>query len=153
MSLSRILKGTHSRDMGVVRWVSQWLFRLWEHNYQCSSPDLWNFQLEHAGSEKSQNQDLRASPALSINSGKMESRPGDFPGLRSLRAAASPSGLKGSEILHHLGVGTFHLSNSCLLTSLVNSRLPVYVPVLHELRGDGVCRDGAQARGVSRPAS
>jgi len=26
-------------------------------------------------------------------------------------------------------------------------------PVLHELRGDGVCRDGAQARGASRPAS
>ena len=26
-------------------------------------------------------------------------------------------------------------------------------PVLHELRGDGVCRDGAQARASSRPAS
>ena len=26
-------------------------------------------------------------------------------------------------------------------------------PVLHELRGDGVCREGAQARGASRPAS
>ena len=26
-------------------------------------------------------------------------------------------------------------------------------PVLHELRGDGVCRDRAQARGASRPAS
>ena len=26
-------------------------------------------------------------------------------------------------------------------------------PVLHELRGDGICRDGAQARGASRPAS
>ena len=26
-------------------------------------------------------------------------------------------------------------------------------PVLHELRGDGVCRDGAQTRGASRPAS
>jgi len=26
-------------------------------------------------------------------------------------------------------------------------------PHLHELRGDGVCRDGAQARGASRPAS
>ena len=26
-------------------------------------------------------------------------------------------------------------------------------PFLHELRGDGFCRDGAQARGTSRPAS
>jgi len=26
-------------------------------------------------------------------------------------------------------------------------------PVLHELQGDGVCRDWAQARGASRPAS
>ena len=26
-------------------------------------------------------------------------------------------------------------------------------PVLHELRGDGICRDGALARGASRPAS
>ena len=26
-------------------------------------------------------------------------------------------------------------------------------PVLHDLRGDGIYRDGAQARGVSRPAS
>jgi len=48
---------------------------------------------------KLQNQDLRADPAWIINSGKMESNPGDFPGFRHLRAAASSSGLKGSEIL------------------------------------------------------
>jgi len=38
---------------------------------------------------KSQNQDLRADPAWSINSGKMESNPGDFPGFKRLRAAAN----------------------------------------------------------------
>jgi len=50
---------------------------------------------------KSPNQDLRADPAWNINSGKMESDPGDFPGFRRLRAPASSSGLnlKGSEIL------------------------------------------------------
>jgi len=48
---------------------------------------------------KSQNHDLRADPAWSMNSGKMESNPGDFSGFRRLRAAASYSGLKGSEIL------------------------------------------------------
>jgi len=47
---------------------------------------------------KLQNQALRAEPAWSINSDKMESNPGDFPGFRHLRAAANPSGLKGSEI-------------------------------------------------------
>jgi len=48
---------------------------------------------------KSQNQDLRADPAWSTNSGKMESNPGDFPGIRRLRAAANSSSLKGSEML------------------------------------------------------
>ena len=71
---------------------------------------------------KSQNQDLRADPAWSINSGKMESNPGDFPGFKRLRAAANSSGLKGSEILWPSGVGIFHSSDSCLLTSLVGSR-------------------------------
>jgi len=45
---------------------------------------------------KSQNQDLRADLAWSINSGKMESSPGDFPGFKRLRAAANSSRLKGS---------------------------------------------------------
>jgi len=48
---------------------------------------------------QSQNQDLRADPAWSINSEKMESNPGDFPGFKRLRAATNSSGLKGSEIL------------------------------------------------------
>jgi len=48
---------------------------------------------------KLQNQDLRADPAWSMNSGKMESNPGDFPGFRSLRTAVNSSGLKGLEIL------------------------------------------------------
>jgi len=44
---------------------------------------------------KSQNQDLRADPAWSMNSEKMESNSGDFPVFRRLRAVASFSGLKG----------------------------------------------------------
>jgi len=38
---------------------------------------------------KSQNQDLRADPAWSINSGKMESNPGDFPGFRRLEGSST----------------------------------------------------------------
>jgi len=74
---------------------------------------------------KSQNQDLRADSAWSMNPGKMESNPGDFPGFRRLRAAARSSGLKGSEILWPSGVGIFHRSASSLLTSLVDLRFPV----------------------------
>jgi len=48
---------------------------------------------------KLQNQDLRADQAWSINSEKVESNPGYFPGFKRLRAAANSSGLKGSEIL------------------------------------------------------
>jgi len=75
--------------------------------------------------KKSQNQDLRADPAWTMNSGKMESNPGDFPGFRHLEAAESSSGLKGSAILRPSGVGVFHRSHSFLLTSLVDSRSPV----------------------------
>ena len=38
---------------------------------------------------------------------------------------ASSSGLKGSEMLWPSGVGIFHRSDSCLLTSLVDLRSPV----------------------------
>jgi len=74
---------------------------------------------------KSQNQDLRAVPAWSIYSGKIESSPADFTGFRYLRAAASTSGLKGPELLFPSGVGIFHRSYSCLLMRLVDSQLPV----------------------------
>jgi len=77
----------------------------------------------------------------SINSGKMESRRGGFPGWGRLRAAASSSGLKSSEILWTLGVGIFLRSDSSLLTSLVDSRIA---------RRWSLPR---RARGASRPAS
>jgi len=48
---------------------------------------------------KPQFQDLRADLAWSINFGKMEANPVDFPGFRHLREAASCSSLRGSEIL------------------------------------------------------
>jgi len=57
-----------------------------------------------------------------INSGKIESSPGDFPGFRRLRAAENSSGVKGLEILWPSDVGIFHRSDSCLLTSPVDPR-------------------------------
>jgi len=74
---------------------------------------------------KWQNQELRADLAWSINSGSIESRPGDFLGFRYLKVAASCFGLKEPEILFPSGVQTSHRSDSSLLTSLVDLQLPV----------------------------
>jgi len=52
-------------------------------------------------------QDLRAGPAWSINSGKIECDSGYFPGSRGLRAVASSSEVKGPEAVSS-GVRTFH---------------------------------------------
>ena len=43
---------------------------------------------------KSQNQDLRADQVWSMNSGKMESNAGNFPGFRRLRAAVDTVALR-----------------------------------------------------------
>jgi len=42
---------------------------------------------------------LRADPAWSVNSGKIETNPGDIPNPKCLRALAIFSGVKGLEIL------------------------------------------------------
>ena len=73
-------------------------------------------------------------------------------GFRRLRAAASSSDLKVSEILLPSGVEIFHRSDSCLLTRLVDAWSCVLRFSLVRRFG-GVFRDGAQARGASRPAS
>jgi len=100
MSLSRILKGTHSRDIG------RWLFGspngfsglgIATNSALLQIFGILSWRMPEL--RKSQNQDLTADPAWSINSGNMESNPGDFPGFKRLRAAANSSGLKGSEIL------------------------------------------------------
>ena len=66
---------------------------------------------------KSQNQDLRADLAWSMRNGIQSRR---LSWLQVSGAAASFSGLKGSEILWSSGVRIFHWSDSSLLTSLVD---------------------------------
>ena len=68
-------------------------------------------------------QDLRTGPSWSITSGKIESKPEDFPGFRCLRAVASLSGVKWSEMLSLSGVGTFR---QLLVDEPSVSRLPVF---------------------------
>ena len=116
---------TQQRYATIALWVLQWLFWLRD---RIVSALLQIFGILHWRMQevrKSQNQDLRADPVWSMNSGKAESNPGDFPSFRCLRAAESTSGLKGSEILWPSTVETFRRSDSCLLTSLVDSRCPV----------------------------
>ena len=38
--------------LAIALWVSQWLFRHWDQNDRCSSPDHLNFELAHARSEE-----------------------------------------------------------------------------------------------------
>ena len=82
---------------------------------------------------KSQNQDSRFDPAWSMNSGKIESKPGDFPCSWCLRALASSFDVKGPGIRFPSGIGTFHKSDSCLLMSLVDSRFPDTIKCSHFL--------------------
>ena len=91
---------------------------------------------------KSQNQDLRADPAWSINSGKMESNPGDFPGFSCLRTAASSSGLKGQRHCDPQGCNLPY-ARQLLVDQPGGLAIPCPVfPVLHELRGDGIAETG-----------
>jgi len=46
-------KGDTQRGYGmIILWVPQWLFWFRDRNYLSSSPDIWNFELAHAGIEE-----------------------------------------------------------------------------------------------------
>jgi len=83
---------------------------------------------------KSQNQHGEPSRLLSINSGKLESSSGDFPGSRRLWAAASSFGLKGPEVLPPQVVGY----------AIVQTVPALCAPFFMSCEA-GVCQDGAQA--------
>ena len=51
------------------------LLRLWDSDYQRSSPDFGNFEWAQAGRKESHNQDFKAAPAWSIRYRKIESGP------------------------------------------------------------------------------
>jgi len=102
---------------------------------------------------KLHNQDLRADLVWSVNSEKIESRPGDFPGCCCLRVAASSSGMKGPEMLFPSGDGTFHRSDSSLLICLLDSRLPVLCSSFFTSCEAMEFAEMGHKRGVTRPAS
>ena len=129
MSISRILKWTYSRVVGQLLFGSPSGFSgLGIATTSALLQILWNFELVHARSEE-------------VTKPRFESRPGfeyklredgiQFRRLSCLQASEGSSKLlrpKGSEILWPSGVGIFHRSDSCLLTSLIASRPPSSVP-------------------------
>ena len=98
-SLKDFKGDTQQRYRTLALWVPQWL--LWLGIATTGAPlqifGILSWRMQEL--RKSQNQSLRADASWSINSGKMESNPGEFPGFKRLRAASNSSGLKGSEIL------------------------------------------------------
>jgi len=122
MSLSRILGGKQQRYGTVALWVPSSYSGLGIATISVLLQIFRILSWRMQEVRKSQNQDLRADPAWSMTSGKMECNPGDFPGFRRLRAAESSSGLKDSEILWPSGVGIFHRSDSvhvnCILVNI-----------------------------------
>jgi len=51
-SLEDFKGDTEQRYRTIALWVPRWLLWLKDRNYYCSSPDLWNFELAHAGIEE-----------------------------------------------------------------------------------------------------
>jgi len=85
-------KGNTQQRYGMLAlWVPQWLFWLREATISALLQMFGILSWRMQELRKSQNQDLRDDPACSMNSGRMESNPGDFPGFRRLMVAASSS--------------------------------------------------------------
>ena len=68
------------------------------------------------------NQNFKAEPAWSISSGHRESGPGVFPDFKSWRALANFSQEKSPEKHFLGGVGFLQSWDTCLTTSLADSR-------------------------------
>ena len=71
---------------------------------------------------KLQNQDFSAAPAWVINSGKIESGPGAFPGFRCLRAAANSCEVKLLEMFTELAKVALQRSDTSCEMSRDHSR-------------------------------
>jgi len=122
--------------------------------YQCYSPDLWNFELAHAGTEEVAKPRFETRPGVEHDLRKN--------GIQSRRLSWLQASEGSSQLLRPKGFGDT-VSLRCwnlpsvgqLLADQPGGLLVLgpMCPVLHELRGDGVCRVRALAKGASRPAS
>ena len=125
-----------------------------DRNYWCSSPDLWNFELAHAGIEE-------------VSEPKFESRPiVEYKlredGVKSRRISWLQTTEGSIKFFRPEGFGdtvTLRCWNLPYVKQLFLDKpgslaaAGFVCTVLHELRADGIFRDEAQVRGVSRPAS
>jgi len=63
-SLEDFKGDTQQRYRTIALWIPNGVSGLGIATTSAHSPDLWNFELAHAGVSKSQNQDLRARPGV-----------------------------------------------------------------------------------------
>ena len=119
LSLSRFLMGTHRRDVG--RQLFGWL----RSKILALTPGHWNFELANAGSKEIAKPRFESRHGVEYYSGKMESRSRNFPRFRGQRAAASSSGLKGTEVQMTLKCWDLPQVGHLPLMSLVGTRFPV----------------------------
>jgi len=125
MNLSKVLKGRHSRDIGRYFFASpNGLSGLRIATTSAFLQILGIFSWSKQEVRKWNNQDSIADPEWSINSEKIESITGDFPGSRELRTVANSSSVKGLKMLFPSSVRTFHRWGTSSLTSLL-SRAPL----------------------------
>jgi len=139
-SLEDFKGNTQQRYGTIALWVPQWLFWFSHCNYQCSSPNLWNFELAHAGIEE-------------VAKPRFESRPGvEYElwddGIQSRRLSWLQASEGSSKLLRCKGFRdtvTLRCWNLPTVRQLLVDQPgelsisdPV-CPVLHELCDDGVC--------------
>ena len=63
-SLEDFKGDTQQRYRTIALRVHQWLLWLRDRNYYCSSPDLWNFELVHAGIEEAAKPRFESRPSV-----------------------------------------------------------------------------------------
>jgi len=122
MSLSRMLKGTLSRDIGTLLFVFLDPSGFSGLGFATISAPVYIFGILSCRMQemkKPQNQDFGSDPAWSMIFRKMESNPGEFSEFRRLRKAASSSSFRDTATSV---VTILSKSDSSLLTSLLDSR-------------------------------
>ena len=147
MSLEDFKEDTQQRYRTIALWVPQWLLWLRDRNYKCSSPDLWNFELARAGIEEVAEPRLESRPSVEYKLGVQSRR------FSWLQASEGSSKLFRPEGFGHtVTLRCWNLPKVGLLLVDEPGGLSVAIivcPILHQLRGDGICRDGAKAGGAS----
>jgi len=145
---------TQQRYRTIALWVPQWLLWLWDRNYDCASPDLWNFEFAHAGIKEVVEPSIESRPGVEYELREDEVQSRRFSWLQTSDSSSKlfrPEGFGDTVTLRcwnlpQVGQLLVDEPGGLAVASLV-------CPVLHQLRSERIRHDGAHAGGASRPAS